>query len=218
MTVISFWQAMRRRPEMYIGGGGGAGLLHIVRELLELPRAPVELAVEVDAAGSVVVSATGTGISVLRDERGEVYLERISRDMSPPMDDPASVAPSHMLVTQGSETVFIETNAPRLGLLIARGFSARLEVTSTSKGAQAQLICEGGELVEPVLPRPSADPDHLRIRFGPHPDLFAPHDLHGVMLASLIRDLAILREVSITLCDHRSAPTLFYRARGRAAG
>ena len=82
ITVLEGLEAVRRRPGMYIGSVGRAGLTHLVNEIVDnsvdeyLAGACSEIEVSIEDDGSVIVADNGRGIPVDLHEKG-VSAERV---------------------------------------------------------------------------------------------------------------------------------------------
>ncbi len=82
ITVLEGLEAVRRRPGMYIGSVGRAGLTHLVNEIVDnsvdeyLAGACSEIEVSIEDDGSVIVADNGRGIPVDMHEKG-VSAERV---------------------------------------------------------------------------------------------------------------------------------------------
>ena len=166
IEILPPLEAVRRRPAMYIGSSGPAGVQQLVIELVQnavdeaLVGACTRIAVTLESSGAVVVEDNGRGIPVETLGDGRSALEGVLTELHAGGKFRAGAYAS-------------PGGLHGVGLSCVNALSSALEV-DVFLGARGhwQMACARGRVVEPLHRRGSVDRTGTRIRIQPDPQIF----------------------------------------------
>ncbi|HWP61560.1 MAG TPA: DNA topoisomerase subunit B [Candidatus Paceibacterota bacterium] len=201
ITVLEGLEAVRRRPGMYIGTTGVAGLHHLIWEIFDNARDEamggfcndIEVALLPD--GSVRVADNGRGIPVDIHPKTKVSaLETIMTTL-------------HAGGKFGGEGYKVSGGLHGVGASVVNGLSdaVRAEVHRDG-GKYVQEYKDGGKTVAKVKKIGSSDEHGTIIRFRPDPAIFPDRTFNWDTIVSHMRQQAYLvRGLKIAIMDLRNA-------------
>jgi len=204
IEVLSGLEAVRRRPAMYVGDTGNHGLLWLVRELLEVPRAPTKISMFINAA-DLTISAASVPPSVEPRKQSRVpFLVEACTTLHTNLDVQPTLGGLEILDDATNPATFVRVDAAPACLAIANALSKAFAVASISGGVCRRVEFARGALVAPLSASSTTAPDGMSLSFTPDPDIFQGISLRLSMLASLARDFAAVRGVAIEVRDEWS--------------
>ncbi|NLZ31845.1 MAG: DNA topoisomerase (ATP-hydrolyzing) subunit B [Firmicutes bacterium] len=201
IQILEGMEAIRRRPAMYIGSTGSAGLHHLVFEAVdnsidEVPYGCRNIKVLVHRDNSVTVSDDGRGIPV---------------ENHPEQKRPAVEVVLTTLHSGGKFDHKIYKVAGGLhgvGISVVNALSEWLEVEVSRGGKVYWQRFERGEKVSDLKVKGKAAKTGTKITFRPDPLIFREIEFDNDILIRRLRELAFLnRGVRIVFQDQRSEYT-----------
>lgn len=197
IQVLEGWEAIRRRPGMYVGSTGERGLHQAVFEVVD--RAVNE--VLAGRAGSVDVTLTPDGRVRVADDGPGVPVEAAGDTGAPGLEA--------MLTTMYAGRNPGGRHAVTMGLFgvgpcVTNALSRRLTAEVRREGVRWVQDYERGVAVAPPTPTGPATGSGTVIAFRPDADVFDTVDCSFDALADRFRELALLnRDLAISLTDQR---------------
>ncbi|MFF3285967.1 DNA gyrase subunit B [Streptomyces sp. NPDC003023] len=201
IEVLQGWEAIRKRPGMYVGSTGQRGLHQAVFEVSD--RAVDE--VLAGRAGSVGVTLTSDGGVRVTDDGPGVTIE-------------AAGDPRHA-GRPGLETLLTRVNTGTephsalattlarypAGPAVTNALSSRLTAEVQRDGVRWVQEYSGGVAAAPPVATGPANGSGTSITFHPDAGIFSTTEVSCAVLAQRFRELAFLnRGLDITLTDERS--------------
>jgi hypothetical protein len=130
------------------------------------------------------------------------------------VDDPPSVSGEEFLRDDITPARFERSGRVTSGLVFARAFSERLEVVSTCRSKRGRIVCAHGDVIEPLVIEEVDLPDHLLVHMTVDPNIFSVVTVGIDRLASIVRDVANRRRVSVELVDSERGDPIRFLATG----
>ena len=198
IKILGGVDAVRKRPEMYIGDRGSGGLHHLVYEVLDnsIDEAMAgfcdEIEVRIQADGSCTVEDNGRGIPV------EIHKE-------------AKVSALEVVLTTlhaggkfDSESYKMAGGLHGVGVSVVNALSEWLEAEVYRDGRHYHFQCARGKRGEPVKEIGPATKRGTKITFMPDEEIFGDSEFAYDTLVKRIRELAYLNAgLRITFKDDR---------------
>ncbi len=204
IVVLSGPQGVRKRPAMYIGSTGSAGMLHLLFEVLDnsideaiagyCKNITVKLLRE-DGRDLAEVSDDGRGIPI---------------DVIPKMGKPALeviMTSLHAGAKFGSKAYKVSGGLHGVGLTVVNSLSEQTEVTvKKAGGVYVQRFSRGVPVSALEKTGSAAEGESgTTIRFKPDAEIFQVSSFDTIELTERLRDLAYLNPgLRISLIDERS--------------
>ncbi|MCF7956613.1 MAG: hypothetical protein K9M75_12490, partial [Phycisphaerae bacterium] len=199
IKVLEGLEAVRKRPDMYIGNCQSGGLHHLVYEVLDnsideaLAGRCNQITVHIHLDGSCSVEDNGVGIPTeIHEETGKSALEVVLTILHAggKFDDKA------YKVSGGLHGV---------GVSVVNALSEQLEADVWRNGQHFHFECRRGDAQGPVKVIGPSAKHGTRITFLPDDQIFSTVDFDFDTLQKRIRELAYLNAgVNITFIDDRS--------------
>ena len=205
ITVLEGLEAVRRRPGMYIGSTGPAGLHHLVYEVVDnaVDEAMAGHCTEVDVTlhgdGSCEVVDNGRGIPV---------------DPHPEMPEYSALevvmTTLHAGGKFGGSGYKVSGGLHGVGVSVVNALSRRLEVEVCRGGARWGIcFTDGGEILTPLrrLEGAAGDATGTAVRFWPDSEIFDEVEFQSGRLTERLQIMAFLNAgLRIRFTDLRSDP------------
>ena len=197
ILVVEAWEAIRRRPGMYIGSTGERGPHHLVFEIAH--GALDEVLIGRGSCIEINLLPDG-GVSVADDGPGTPFEDGVDGD------GPGLEAQLTRLMC-GRGLGGRQSRAPSLrgaGLFIANALSSRMVAEVTRDGVRRVQEYARGLAVTAPTSAGSAVGSGTVLTFWPDPEIFGAAECSFDVLADRFRELAFLnRELDISLTDKR---------------
>jgi DNA gyrase subunit B len=208
IQVLEGLEAVRKRPGMYIGSTGPAGLHHLVYEVVDnsVDEAMAGFASEIEVTllpdGGCEVRDDGRGIPV---EASLQYPEMSAAEVV--------LTVLHAGGKFGGSGYKVSGGLHGVGISVVNALSARVEVEIDRDGERHRMVfSDGGELVErlEVVGASPTDPDGkprtgTTVRFWPDPTVFDDVNFRSATLAERFQMMAFLNAgLRITFQDQRA--------------
>ena len=206
ITVLEGLEAVRRRPGMYIGSTGPAGLHHLVYEV-------VDNAVDEAMAGH----CTEVDVSLRPDGSCEVVDDGRGIPTGPHPDMP-ELSALEVVMTMlhaggkfGGSGYKVSGGLHGVGVSVVNALSHRLEVEVRRDGARwAMCFVDGGAVESPLRQLDDLLPDAstgTSVRFWPDPTVFDEVAFHAPRLIERLQVMAFLNAgLRLRFRDLRSSP------------
>src|SRR3990172_3467406 len=199
IEVLEGLDPVRKRPAMYIGSTGSAGLHHLVYEVVDNS---VDEAVAGFCAGIQVAIHTNNSITVDDNGRG------IPVDMHEKEGRPAAEVVMTTLHAGGkfsNKAYKVSSGLHGVGVSCVNALSERLDLEIKIKGqVWQQTYCKGAPVADLVAVG-KTDKTGTKVTFKPDPSIFESTEYSYDTLAQRLRELSFLNAgVRIQLLDERS--------------
>jgi DNA gyrase subunit B len=201
IKVLEGLEAVRKRPAMYIGDTGLAGLHHLVYEV-------VDNSIDEAMAGrcrTITVRLTASGGCVVADDGSGIPVGPIHHDN--PQLDGRSAAEICMTVLHAGgkferKGYKVSGGLHGVGVSVVNALSERLELEIQRDGGVHVMSFAKGMVTAPLQRASGSRSTGTRIEFYPDRSIFGDHRFRFETLASRLRELAYLNEgVSINIAD-----------------
>jgi DNA gyrase subunit B len=198
IKILGGLEAVRKRPDMYIGDRGSGGLHHLVYEVIDnsvdeaLAGYCDAIAVEICADGSCVVEDNGRGIPVEKHKKtGTSALEVVLTTL-------------HSGGKFDRDSYKVAGGLHGVGVSVVNALSEWLEADVYREGYHYHFECDRGKGRAPVKKIGPTKKRGTRIRFMPDDDIFADAEFEYDTLLKRIREMAYLNAgLEITFRDER---------------
>lgn len=198
IVVLEGLAPVRRRPAMYVGSTGPAGVLALVVEVVQnaideaLAGACTRVTVTVRADGAVEVRDDGRGIPVDPLPSGRPAAEVVLTTL-------------HAGGKFGSAAYGVAGGLHGVGVSCVNALSYRFEAEIARDGGRWGLACLRGVLTEPVTRFGDTDDRGTTIRFWPDPAIFPDPAVPDALLAPWLHAQAFLHDDLTVVYDNRAA-------------
>jgi len=198
IKILGGLEAVRKRPDMYIGDRGIGGLHHLVYEVLDnsideaLAGACDEIIVRIQAAGTCSVEDNGRGIPVETHKEANVSaLEVVLTTL-------------HAGGKFDSDSYKVAGGLHGVGVSVVNALSEWLEADVYRDGQHYHFECERGKRRGPVKPIGPTTKRGTKITFKADEEIFGDVEFNYDTLLKRIREMAYLNaNIKITFRDDR---------------
>jgi len=204
IKVLEGLKAVRRRPAMYIGDTSGAGLHHLVYEVVDnsvdeaMAGRCTKIDVRLTAGGGCVVTDDGSGMPV-----GPIEHE------NPRINGKPAVEVCMTILHAGGKFerkgYKVSGGLHGVGVSVVNALSESLEVEVRREGGVHVMRFERGSVVSGLECIGKTRRTGTRVEFRPDREIFGETEFRYDVLAARLRELAYLNEgVSINISDDSS--------------
>ncbi|MBN1342005.1 MAG: DNA gyrase subunit B [Phycisphaerae bacterium] len=201
IKVLEGLEAVRKRPAMYIGDTGIAGLHHLVYEVVDnsIDEAMASRCDKID------VRLTGDGGCVVTDNGSGMPVGPIEHS-NPLLNGKSAVEVCMTVLHAGGKFerkgYKVSGGLHGVGVSVVNGLSERLEVQVNRDGGTYLMRFERGKVVSPLEQIGKTKERGTRVEFRPDREIFGDAEFRYDVLAARLRELAYLNEgVRITITD-----------------
>ncbi|MEM8834832.1 MAG: DNA topoisomerase (ATP-hydrolyzing) subunit B [Planctomycetota bacterium] len=210
ISILEGLEAVRKRPGMYIGDTGTAGLHHLVWETVDnsidecMAGRATTVAVRVHPDGSVSITDDGSGIPV--DPKRH---DNPAYDGKPAVELVMTVLHAGGKFGAEDSAYKVSGGLHGVGISVVNALSEWLEVEIFREGKIHKMRFERGVVVEPLvvvgeIPGDAKRRTGTKVTFKPDPDMFPDTEIQHGVLQHRLRELAYLNPgVIIRLTDER---------------
>jgi DNA gyrase subunit B len=206
IKILGGIEAVRKRPDMYIGDRGCGGLHHLVYEVLDnsideaLAGFCEKVTVRIHADGSCTVEDNGRGIPVEKHkEAKKSALEVVLTTL-------------HAGGKFDSDSYKVAGGLHGVGVSVVNALSEWLEADVYREGRHYHFECVRGAAKGPVKEIGKADKRGTRIAFKPDEQIFGDTEFEYDTLLKRIREMAYLNAgLQITFRDDRTRKKEIFR-------
>jgi DNA gyrase subunit B len=199
IKILGGVEAVRKRPDMYIGDRGSGGLHHLVYEVLDnsvdeaLAGFCDNIVVHIQADGSCTVEDNGRGIPV--EEHKEAKKSALD----------VVLTTLHAGGKFDSDSYKVAGGLHGVGVSVVNALSEWLEADVHRDGKRYHFECAKGKAKGPVKEAGKSDKRGTTISFMPDEEIFGDAEFDYDTLAKRIREMAYLNAgLQITFRDDRS--------------
>ncbi len=213
IKILEGLEAVRKRPGMYIGDTGTAGLHHLVWETVDnsidecMAGRATTVGVKVHADGSVSVADDGSGIPIdIKSHENPAY------DGKPAVEIVMTVLHAGGKFGEEGGAYKVSGGLHGVGISVVNALSEWLEVEVYRDGKIHKITFERGVRRDELhvigeVPADSARKTGTKITFKPDHEMFPDTEFSHQVLSTRLRELAYLNPgVSIRLTDERVGP------------
>jgi DNA gyrase subunit B len=198
IKILGGLEAVRKRPDMYIGDRGSGGLHHLVYEVIDnsideaLAGYCDTIIIEICADGSCVVEDNGRGIPVEKHKKtGTSALEVVLTTL-------------HSGGKFDRDSYKVAGGLHGVGVSVVNALSEWLEADVYRDGHHYHYECDRGKGRAPVKKMGKTQKRGTRIRFMPDDEIFGDTEFDYDTLLKRIREMAYLNAgLEITFKDER---------------
>jgi DNA gyrase subunit B len=199
IKILGGVEAVRKRPEMYIGDRGVGGLHHLVYEVLDnsideaLAGSCDSITVRIQADGSCSVEDNGRGIPVEKHKEAKVSaLEVVLTTL-------------HAGGKFDGNSYKVAGGLHGVGVSVVNALSEWLEVDVYREGEHWHFECKQGKKCGPVEKIATTSKRGTKVTFMPDEEIFGDLEFHYDTLLKRIRELAYLNAgLKIAFRDDRA--------------
>ena len=203
IQIIRWYEAVRRRPAMYIGGTDECHLLWLTGELMECPERPQKITLTLRGQ---VIEIDSIGVAPSMRPRGNdvpPFLVEACTSLWVGLDHPPTLAGVELLDTSSKPATFRREGRISMALALANALSVEMQVCSRSGGTATRLIFSRGLLTSEPRTEETGESDGLFIRFEPDEQIFGQFALYFERLAIVARGVALVRRIPVDLLDQK---------------
>lgn len=199
IKILGGLEAVRKRPDMYIGDRGVAGLHHLVYEVLDnaideaLAGYCDSITVRIQADGSCSVEDNGRGIPVEIHKEAKVSALEVV------------LCTLHAGGKFDSDSYKVSGGLHGVGVSVVNALSEWLQVDVFRDGSQHRFECRHGKKTGPVQLIGPSTKRGTKVTFMPDDEIFGDAEFQYDTLLKRIRELAYLNAgLKITFRDDRT--------------
>ncbi|MAG57915.1 MAG: DNA topoisomerase (ATP-hydrolyzing) subunit B [Planctomycetes bacterium] len=198
IKVLEGLEAVRKRPDMYIGDTYEYGLHHLVYEVIDNAIDEVQnghaddIKVTINADGSISVSDNGRGIPVdMMEDEGKPAVEVVMTKL-------------HAGGKFDGDNYKVSGGLHGVGVSCVCALAEWMEVEVARHGKIHHIRFERGATTEPLKVLGTTDQRGTKLTFSPDPEIMELTKFNADTLATRIRELAFLNAgAKITMRDDR---------------